>query len=161
MKTQLSSALLASLLALSACAPAVEEGPDVEGCEHLQEGPATAVTASASATSAPAVSNDHKRYDVALGDVAGGRGGSVSFAVSEAGDYVLFLGRDVPVRVSAPGGATVEAEERLTSSPVCTEVKVRATYALGVGTHTLTFGPTSEASVSLVLEEAAHAHGEE
>ncbi|MCI0572577.1 MAG: hypothetical protein L0Y66_17630 [Myxococcaceae bacterium] len=158
MKKLLLSVLL-SVVSLSACAPAEEESVDIEGCEHLQEGPATSVAATTAATGAPAVRDDHRRYDVALADVTGGRGGSVSFAVAEAGDYVIFLGADVPLAVTDPAGAAVEAEEHAKSSTVCTDIKSRSVFPLAqVGTYTLTFGPTTAATVSVVIEHAAHAH---
>ena len=154
---------LAAALALSLTACSDDEegaaSADVEACEHLQDGPSTAVTATAAATGAPAVGNDHRRYDVTLADVTGGKGGAVSFAVSEATDYVLFLDTAVPVAVTQ-GSAAVLAEETATSSPECGEVKARQVFALGVGTYTLTFGPTAATRVGLVLEEAAHSDAE-
>lgn len=135
-----------------------EESADTEGCEHLQEGPAAPITATASSTGAPAVSNDHRRYDITLTDVTGGKGGSVSFAASEGTDYVFFTSADVPVTVKNGSGATVTAEESVKSSSTCTEVKGRHTFPLSVGTYTLTFGPTTATSVSLVIEEAGTDH---
>jgi hypothetical protein len=133
-----------------------EETADVEACEHLKEGPQTAVTATAATTGAPAVSNDHRRYDITLADVTGGKGGSVSFASAEAAEYVFFLGADVPFKVTSSGGQTVAIEASATSSSECGEVKGRHIVPLGVGTYTLSFGPTSATSVSLVIEEEAH-----
>ncbi|NNC02660.1 hypothetical protein HJC10_07320 [Corallococcus exiguus] len=162
MKKKLLSALLLSTALLAAgCGGDEEEAHvDEEGCEHLQEGPAAAVTAAVSGTG-PAVSNDHKRYDIALVDVAGGKGGAVSFAVSEATDYVLYTNATVPVTVTNGSGTTVEFEESATSSSLCTDIKGRYVVPLTVGTHTLTFGPSTLSSVSLVIEESGehdHAH---
>jgi hypothetical protein len=61
--------------------------------------------------------------------------------------------------LTACGPAPVEAEARTPSSAGCTDIKSRSVYALGVGTHVLTFGPASQTQVSLVLEEVAHSHG--
>lgn len=152
MKMKLFSAVLLSATLIMGCGD--EENADSEACEHLQEGPASPVTASASGTGAPAVSNDHKRYDITLTDVTGGKGGSVSFAAAEAIDYVLFTGADVPVAVKDSGGMTVAAKASVKSSAECTDVKGRHTFALSVGTYTVTFGPTTQTSVSLVIEEA-------
>src|SRR5688572_14994746 len=75
MKKKLLAALLMSTALLAtACGDDEEENPDVEGCEHLQEGPATAVTATATSENAPAIRADHRRYDVTL--VAGNGGNS-------------------------------------------------------------------------------------
>jgi hypothetical protein len=157
MKLKLMSAVLLSA-ALSLGCGGEEETADTEGCEHLQEGPSSAINASASGTGAPAVSNDHRRYDIALTAVTGGKGGSVSFAAAEAIDYILFTSADVAVTVKDGSGQTVSAEESVKTSSECTDVKGRHTYPLGVGTYTLTFGPTTADSVSLVIEEAANDH---
>ncbi len=155
-KKLLSTCLLSTALLLG-CGE-VPEG-DVEACEHLQEGPATPVTATTASTGAPAVSNDHKRYDITLVDASGGKGGAVSFAAGEAGDYILFLGADIPMKVTDSAGGAVSFEESTKSSTVCGEVKGRHVVPLEVGTYTLTFGPTTEPAVSLVIEEAAHEEG--
>jgi len=156
MKKWLSACLLSSAL-LAGCGGEKNEA-DVEGCEHLQEGPSAAVTASASATGTlPSVSNDHKRYDITLPAGSGGSNvGSVSFAAAEASDYVFFLGSNVTLKVTNASGE-VAFEESATSSTECTNVKGRFVAPLQVGTYTLTFGPTSESSVSLVIEETNHA----
>jgi hypothetical protein len=154
-KKLLSACLLSSAL-LVACADSNEA--DVEGCEHLKEGPSAPVTASASTSGAPAVSNDHKRYDITLPAGSGGNVGSVSFASAEAIDYVFFLGADVPVKVTTSSGQEVTFEESATSSEQCGEIKGRHVAPLQVGTYMLTFGPTSQGSVSLVIEETEHDH---
>lgn len=159
MKKLLAACLLSTSL-LVGCS-GEEESVDTEGCEHLQSGPAATVTATATATGAPAVSNDHKRYDVTLADVNGQKGGSVTFAASEATDYVFFLGADVAFSVANASGQAVAIEESANSSSECSDIKGRHVVPLSVGTYTLTFGPTSAASVSVVVEEAAHEDGHE
>lgn len=147
--------ILLALLA-SACGDdhSDELGVDQEGCEHLAEGPATPVTASAIAdSSAPAVADDHMRYDITLVDDGGGQNvGSVSFAAAEAGDYVLFLGQDVPVAVADSTNQPIDIEASASSSEACPEIRGRHVVELGVGTHFFTFGPTSESAVQLVIE---------
>ena len=146
------------LLSLMACgAEAPEESPDVEACEHLKVGPATAVTAAQSPASGapPAVAANHNRYDITLVDVTGGKGGVVTFSSTKAGDYRVSLNKDVPFAII--DGAI---EETVKGSTECTELKARHTFELGVGTWTFEFGPTAETEVGLVIEEAAHAHAE-
>lgn len=157
MRMKLFSAVLLSSALFLACGEE-EETADSEGCEHLKEGPVTPITASASDTGAPAVSNDHRRYDITLTDVTGGKGGSVSFAAAEGADYVLFTGADVPVTVKSSSGTAVNPEESVKSSSVCAEVKGRHTFGLSVGTYILTFGPTTVTSVPLVIEEDGGGH---
>lgn len=160
MKKLLATCLLSTAL-LVGCSGDEEESADVEGCEHLQNGPATAITATPGAAGAPEVSNDHKRYDVTLVDVSGQKGGSIAFAASEAADYVFFLNTDVPFAVASAGGQAVAIEESAKSSTECTDIKGRYIVPLEVGTYTLSFGPTSATSVSVVVEEAAHEDGHE
>jgi hypothetical protein len=160
----LSAVLLSTSILFSAGCGDDEEEPeniDAEGCEHLQQGPSAPITATATASGAPAVRNDHKRYDISLIDVTGGKGGSVTFAVAEEGDYLFFVNEDVPLAIRTSGGAAVEPEEMVKSSTVCPDIKGRYTVELGVGTHVLTFGPTSKASLSLVAEHGEHDHGDE
>ncbi|QRK07726.1 hypothetical protein JQX13_48390 [Archangium violaceum] len=157
MKKLLSACLLSSAL-LVGCGESNEV--DVEGCEHLAEGPAVAVTASASTSGTlPSVGNDHKRYDITLPAGTGGNyTGSVSFAAAEATDYVFFLGADVSLTVTSSSGQAVAFEESAKSSEQCGDIKGRYVAPLEVGTYTLTFGPASQSSVSLVIEESEHDH---
>jgi len=157
-KKLLAALLMSTALLSSACGDddeEPEENVDVEGCEHLREGPAVAVLATLTGTP-PTVANNHRRYDITLVDGTGGRSGSVSFAASEASDYVFFTSADVPVSITDGSGAAVEIEESTKSSETCTEIKGRHIVPLTVGTHTITFGPTSATSVNLVIEEASH-----
>jgi hypothetical protein len=100
------------------------------------------------------VSNDHHRYDITLTDVTGGKGGSVSFAVAAATDYILFTNTDVQVAVKDANGQTIAIAASANTSTQCTDIKGRYTVPLAVGTQTITFGPTTATSVSLVIEEA-------
>lgn len=155
-KKLLSACLLSSVLFAVGCGATEEGESDVEGCEHLQKGPAVAVAAVITGTPA-AVGNDHKRYDISLASSAEGNTGSVSFAASEAVDYVFFLSADVPLKIFR-GNQQIPIQESTKSSTQCTDIKGRHEATLGVGTHTLTFGPTNLTSVSLVIEESAHDH---
>ncbi|MCE9667213.1 hypothetical protein LY474_05235 [Myxococcus stipitatus] len=157
-KKLLSALLLSTALLTAACGDddeTPEEGVDVEGCEHLREGPSVAVAATTTGTP-PAVDDNHRRYDIALVEGAAGHSGAVTFAASEATDYVLYLSADVPVRITDASGAEVELEESAKGSESCSEIKGRHVVPLSVGTFTFTFGPTPTADVSLVIEEASH-----
>jgi hypothetical protein len=101
------------------------------------------------------VSNDHKRYDITL---PSGGSGAVSFAASEATDYVFYLGADVPLALTDGSGRAVSFESSARSSTSCTDIRGRHVAPLSVGTYTLTFGPGS-GTVSLVIEESGHEDG--
>jgi len=150
MKLKRFSAVLLSAALLASCGG---ENVDTKPCEYLQEGPASSVTASASATGAPAVSADPRRYDISLIDVTGGKGGSVSFSVAEAGDYTLYLNGEVPVNVTNASGQRLEVTVSGTGSSECTEIKRRHTFTLAAGMHSIAFGPTTVSSVSLVIDQ--------
>jgi hypothetical protein len=160
------SFVLALSLALTACgSDDAEENVDAEGCEHLEEGPAAPVTASAEAdiTDSPAVATDHKRYDVTLPALAGGsgRGGFVKFQPSEATDYVIFLSATVPLAITDANGTSVPIEDTVDGSDQCTAIARKHVVELAAGTYFFELGgdTTIAASVQLVLEEAAgHEH---
>ncbi len=131
---------------------------DEEGCEHLADGPAVSVTATATASGAPAIDADHQRYDIQLTPITGGKGGYVTFAADDEADFVFFLGANVPVTFRDAQDQEVEPEASATSSTTCTEIKGRYVVPLEVGMYTLSFGPTTEDQVSVVVEEAGHEH---
>lgn len=150
MKSKRFGAVLLSAALLASCGG---ENVDTKPCEYLQEGPASSVTASSSATGAPAVSAEQRRYDISLIDVTGGKGGSVSFSVAEAGDYTLYLNGEVPVNVTNASGQRIEVTVSGTGSSECSEIKRRHTFPLAAGMHSIAFGPTTASSVSLVIDQ--------
>lgn len=137
-------------------ADAAGESTADEACEHLTDGPFVDVVASVDTP--PDVSKGHTAYRVALVDVAGGKGGAVAYANATAGDVTIFLSRDVPVVVTGPDGSPIDAEDSLEGS-ACSAIAASHVFPLPVGTSTLTFGPTSETTVSVVIE-AGHDHAD-
>jgi len=134
------------------------ENPNQEACEHLEMGPMVAVTAAgASSATAPKINNDHQRYDVSLVDLAGSKGGFVTFAAAEAGEFILYTSAPVQLEVKSSAGATVMAESSLPSIPECTLVKGRSVYDLTVGTYVIGISGASADKVSFVVEES-HVH---
>jgi hypothetical protein len=150
----------AALVLVVGCEPAPPPPPpaDAEACEHLKDGPAKPVSASATGTGAGAVDSDHTRYDIALADIAGGKGGTVTLASSSTGDHVFFLSEDVPLKLFNSSGGTIPFFESGSSSPECPEVKGRHAAHLHVGTFLLNLGPTPADSVGLVVEVTPDFH---
>jgi hypothetical protein len=139
--------------------PEKHEDPDMEACEHMKEGPPAVVTAAAAfSTTAPAVNNDHKRYDLTLADGVGGKSGFVTFAVAAAGEYILYTSAAVKVAVKSAAMVEVAAESTTSSVAGCAEVKGRHVYDLTVGTYVIGVGPEASDKVSLVLEAHHHTH---
>ena len=142
--------VLPSLLLFTAC-PQPEPTIDDEACEHLADGPASAIPAVASGED-PMIGDDHTRYDITLVPGASGHEGSVRFAAAEAGDHVFFLDADVPLEVRDASGAVIAIEEKRTSGLACPELGARVVVPLGVGTVSLRFGPTAASVVRVVVE---------
>jgi hypothetical protein len=142
-----------------ATADAAAETPDTEGCEHMAEGPSAAVTAGADRAAAGAIADDHMRYDVTFVDRPDGRkGGLVTFAADETGDFHFFFDAAVPYQVADAAGTAVEVEESSPGTDTCSDIKQWDVVELEVGTYTLTFGPTDAAGVKIVVEHGGEAH---
>ncbi|MNR83034.1 hypothetical protein D3C72_138050 [compost metagenome] len=129
---------------------------DLEACEHLNNGPSVAVTASLSAQGAPQVSEGHKRYDITLIADNAQYSGKVLYNSKEEADYVFFFDQDVKLSVRDAEDAVVEIEATASFSSACGTVKARYELPLSVGLYTLHLGPTAASTVSLVVEESAH-----
>ena len=150
------SMIFCSLFLIAACGED-EPGADVEGCEHLQEGPYTTVTATAARDgTAPAVAASHMAYTTTL---PAGAVGYVSFAAAEAADYVVFLDQPVPFTVFDASGAMRAIEASETSSPACAEIRGKHTFELPVGTAYFGLGPSTGTPVNLVVEESTGHEG--
>jgi hypothetical protein len=133
--------------------PSLEE----ELCEHLQDGPPKAITATPTATGAPDGTADHTRIDVTLVALTAMNGGTVTYAASAAGDYAIALSKNVPLVIKkASDGSAVAFEESSGQSTSCPELAAMHRFELAIGTYTLELGPTAETSVSFVVEEAEH-----
>lgn len=134
------------------------EPPEAEACEHLQEGPAVAITAQAAADGTLERADEpHKRIDITLTDVDAQKGGYVAYEAADAGEYLFFLNASLTFKVMDAEGVEVPLENTVAGSDLCSDIVVTHTIDLGVGTYTLMFGPTDLTSVSLVAEhDEAH-----
>lgn len=143
-------------LTLAACGHDAHEEENIneEACEHMQEGPAVAVVATASAQGAPDVSQSHRRYDMTLDNTTQSM---VSFAASHASEYTFFLSANVLFTVHNDQGTEVEIEHTENPFAACADVAVSHTLDLQVGTHLLHLGPSASV-VGLVVEQAEHEH---
>lgn len=135
-----------------------EETPEAEACEHLQEGPAVAITALADPDGAlPRGDEPHKRIDVTLADLDAQKGGYIAYEAAEAGEYLFFVNQTLTFKVMDAEGTEVALENSVTGSDLCTDIAVTHTVDLEVGTYTLMFGPTDLTEVSFVAEhDEAH-----
>jgi len=146
-------------LSAGACGGHEHEDIDVEGCEHLEEGPAVSVVATAEDETAPVIAPDHKRYDITFLDGVAGKVGKAKIEVV-AGDYVFFMNADTPLALKALAtGAVAVPRAAVKSSKSCSAIRARYTVGFAsVGTYLLDFGPTTLSSVGMVIEHSAHDH---
>ena len=129
-----------------------------EACEHTKEGPFQDVTATAAADGAPSATFAHTAVRITLVEDADDNtqnSGYVTFAADEAAEFAFFLSADAPLAIMDANSAAVEIEESADVAE-CTEVAKQHNADLTVGTYTLKIGPTTETSISLVVEEANH-----
>jgi len=146
--------MIAVAVSVFGCGVKLDEA-DVEACEHIVEA-GKALTATATMSGAPALTDDHERNDLALVDVSGGKGGFAAFTVLENGDYLFYLDTDVPMEILNSAGVPVAFEKTEKSISACKEVKAKYTVGLMLGTYSLRLGPTSETQVSLIVEHGEH-----
>jgi hypothetical protein len=133
------------------------EDPIAEACEHLA-GAAISVTATSTATGAPVIAADHKRYDVKLVDGgAAGKSGVVTFNSAAVGHLQLFLTADVPVTAATAVGVPVTGS-KVTIAPPCAELKAVYEFNVTVGRYDLTIGgaTTTADTVGVVVEADMH-----
>ncbi len=154
------TALVAAALAL---APACDDDHDhdhgehsleEEACEHLADGPATAVTAAATPSGdLPDVNVPHTRVDIAIPVLGhGSHQGYVALESAAEGHYHLFLGQDVPLKVLDASDAEVPFAATEQGSEACDDVAVHHEVHLGVGRYILAIEQTPEATLQLIVE---------
>jgi len=140
----------------------VVESAAAEACEHMADGPFHDVSAAVDPASASDATKEHTSVRVALTAVEGGNGGTVTWAADEAGDLQFFLSAAVPLSITTGSGDPVEIEATADVTE-CGEVSQVVTVEVGIGTYRLTFGPTTESTVSIVAEHGGEhdEHGDE
>lgn len=136
-----------------------EESPASHACIHLAGGPDQDVTAGDSTDSAPDVSTEHTRFDVALMDMGDGTfGGMVTYNSAEATDYIVAFNADVTPSIMDATGAAVSPESGPTAdADACAELHHYFIVEMGVGQYTLDLSAGS-AEVQMVIEEYGHEH---
>ena len=145
-------------LCVAACHEHTHEDPDIEGCEHLTEGPYVAVAATAMSSGAPAIDDNHMAYTVTLPAGATGNSGFVSFAATDANPMIFYVDQTVTSAFTTSAGAAITPTQSGTSSPVCTEIKGRHVVPLEVGTAFLQLSSPTVSSVNVVVEPALVDH---
>ncbi len=158
MRASLLLALPASLWLVACGDEHSHEDPDVEGCEHLTEGPYTAITATADTTGAPTIAADHMAYTVSLPAGASGNSGHVAFAADDAVPWVFYLDQTVTAAFTTSAGAPITPSESATSSAACPEIAGRFVVPLEVGTAFLQLSSPTVSTVNVVVEPALVDH---
>ena len=134
-----------------------EESITSEACEHMAEGPATAVTAGATESEAANTDVDdwkHKRVDVILtGDANGGFLAYLTYEAAEAAEYVFFTSEEVMLQIDGTDPETVNTVTE------CSDVQSAHVFDLEVGEHMVFVSATTD-SVSFVAEGAVDNHAD-
>jgi hypothetical protein len=147
-----------ALVTAAACGEHTHEDPDVEGCEHLTEGPYTTITATAASTGAPAIAADHMAYTVTLPAGGAGNSGFVSFAAADAVPMIFYTDQTVTAAFTTSAGAPITPTQTGTSSAACAEIMGRHVVPLEVGTAFLQLSSPTVSSVNVVVEPALIDH---
>lgn len=125
---------------------------DAEICEHMADGPASAVVAATDPGSEPpTIGMAHTRYDLALGD--DGQGGFVGFValpVAEGAATIVAVDRGVEVSALDAVGAAIPVTSS-EANPDCAGV-THHRFALPIGTATLRFASGEHDQVRVVIE---------
>ena len=120
---------------------------DAEGCDALESGSFTAITAGTTMdTTAPAVTIEGG-FTITL---PAGAVGFVSFDSTDDTEYALFADRPVAINAFTPSGTEIMASARATSTDVCTIVMRRDIIELTVGLFYLGLGPDT-ADINFVM----------
>jgi len=120
---------------------------DGEGCDYLESGPFTSVTAGlAMDTSAPSITAAGG-FTVTL---PGAEVGFLSFDSPDDTEYIVFADRPVAVAAFTPSGTEITAQARATSISACTIVQRRDIIELPVGLFYFGLGPDT-GMVNVVL----------
>ena len=131
-------------------------------CDHAELGPFVQVSASAvGAASSPNVNAAHTGYVISLPSASGGFAGQVRYRPVESTDYALMIDPGVSVSVFDASGVEVEIELQrdATACPALTRLDLVELEELV--NYRLVFESASAAEVLLVVEEAAHEHGDD
>ena len=122
-------------------------------CDHFEYGPFVPIQAAAEATGdLPDVSLAHHRYDVTLATDAGGQHVAfLKFAADEAKHTWFLPNEDVPVALLAADGTPVALEAASAAEIDCDAAAKAAGAELEPGTYTLRLGPTTQATLQLVV----------
>jgi hypothetical protein len=142
--------LLVSLLLVVAACGSPGQDIDQAGCQYLEAGPFTPVTAgTARDATAPAIATDHRAYTTTL--PAAGTG-YLQFDSLDDTEYAAFLDRMVWLAVLACAGVAIPPSAIGTRSRECTTVMGRYIVELPVAQFYIALGPDAGGPVNLVIE---------
>jgi hypothetical protein len=132
--------------------PHTTDAADATACARFA-GSATAIAAQVGDVGEPPEVALNRRYDVALGAVDGGRGGTVTFYAPRAAEWSVYLTEDAPLMARDAAGLPMTLLERYTGSTHCADIRSHVVLLLDPGAVTIELGPTTAAHVGLVIEE--------
>jgi hypothetical protein len=133
-----------------------------QACQSLRSGSFMAVTGVSRSmysysNPGPLIQNIRQAYRVTLPSAA--EEGNVTFKVPQAGEYVIFASRPLPITVFTLGGSMIAPTDTSSSVPECPEVKSRESFNLipdpdePERDHRIRLGPDSTAGVDVVITQ--------
>jgi hypothetical protein len=152
-------------LALAACGDGHDDddhddlSPEEEACLHANDPPENVTAAASPEGNLATLDETHVHYRVALAatdDPPTQYVGSVAFTPYRQGRFALFTSTAVPVTIVDASEQTVN----LSTTPVelCVEIAEGHAAQFRAETYVVTFGPTTEQELSVVIEFADDGH---
>lgn len=128
------------------------EDPWIHACEHVSQTPVAVTAGVTDSTRGELGDAHHEFFEITVSD-----SGAVAFSPEEHGDHAFLLNVDVPFAVFTAAGTSIEIEETVTGLEGCADLAVmHVAHLEDDETYHLAFGPTTEATVGLIIEEYAH-----
>jgi len=109
---------------------------------------------------------EHKRLNVVLTSMPGGKGGYIHFGPDISGDMCVMMSEDAPLAVTnrtTAGDTELEIEQsfsarQIADSAGCTLVKKAVIFEAQKGGNIIKIGPAAFDTINVIIEEARHAH---
>src|SRR5690554_1392000 len=139
-----------------------EHSAEQEACTHAQDSPTAVQAGLGFAVVDVNVDQQHTLYEVTLNGTANGTGpydGFLEYDVTEHADYLIFTSSEVEVEVYD----NTLAKMAIASTGVesCEELAQSHRVSLDAGSYVIYLGPSSEQTLSLIIESEGHDHEHE
>lgn len=109
---------------------------------------------------------DHRRLDITLPVMGTGFGGYIHFGPDIIGDIIVCVDVETPVTITnrtGTGDSPITIERNFTAAEIVDSaktnlIKTAVLFEAKTGGNILKFGPVTQSSIKVIIEEAAHDH---